>query len=63
MSHLEAIVLAHLRRCPLSYREIEAETGVAASTLCRAVGKHRGLSVDALDRLIRFFKLELQAVK
>lgn len=61
MRRLETTILQHTRRCPLSYRQIESRTGVAASTLCRAVGGHRRLSADAIDRLTIFFGLELVA--
>lgn len=48
-----------IERSGLSRYEIAKRTGVSQSQLSRFVAFDRGLSLDSVDRLAAFFKLEL----
>jgi transcriptional regulator with XRE-family HTH domain len=48
-----------IEQCGMSRYEIAKETGIAQSMLSRFVTARRGLSLDAVDRLAAFLKLEL----
>lgn len=50
-----------VERSGMSRYVIAKETGIAQSMLSRFVTGRRGLSLDAVDRLAAFLKLELVA--
>lgn len=59
----EVLISEKLRECieksELSYNQIAQNAGVPTPSITRFVAGERGLSMDVIDRLAKYFQLEL----
>lgn len=63
INRLEAKLKAAIKGSPMSRYAISKASGVSQPTLSRFMAGERGLSVDAADKLLTLFKLEIRPAR